>query len=143
MAGTALTVISGKLFKDSEMSYFPDGTAVTKFSLPTGEKYKNSAGVEVDNTVWYNIAIRGKRAEAANRLLVKGTVVTVTGVLRKPNVYLNKKDNTHTASLELVTYDFNILSFADGNQATTQDAPVPQFESGTSTDAVKEDDLDW
>jgi single-strand DNA-binding protein len=142
MAGTALTIISGKLFKDSEMSYFPDGTAVTKFTLPTGEKYKNSAGVEVDNTVWYNISIRGKRAEHAHRLLTKGTVVTVSGVLRKPNVF-TKRDGTPATSLELTTYDFNIISFADGNQGTAQNADVPKFESGESSDAVEEDDIEW
>ena len=139
--GNATTVLSGKLFKDSELAYLPSGTAKTTFSLVTGNKYTNSAGKQVDDTVFYNVTIMGKRAEQANQLLIKGTVVSVTGKV-KVNQF-TRRDSTSGVSLELLTFEFDIISFADKNQATTQDAPVPQFESGTSSDAVKEDDLDW
>lgn len=73
----------GRLGGDPEMRYTPNGKAVTRFSIAVGDDYKNSNGQKVERTNWFDISIFGPSAEAANNLLVKGTLVYVEGKITK------------------------------------------------------------
>ena len=76
MRGYSKLAIVGNLGKDPEMSYRPDGTALTKFSVAVNRKRQDQ-----ELTDWYNVTAWGKLAETANQYLHKGSKVLVNGRL--------------------------------------------------------------
>jgi single-strand DNA-binding protein len=64
----------GRLGKDPEVRYSPDGSAVCNFSLAVGWKTKEKEGVE-----WVRIVAFGKLAEICGEYLTKGKQVYVSG----------------------------------------------------------------
>jgi single-strand DNA-binding protein len=64
----------GRLGKDPETRYMPDGGAVTNFSIACGWKSKDKEGVE-----WIRVASFGKLAEICSEYLKKGSQVFIQG----------------------------------------------------------------
>jgi single-strand DNA-binding protein len=71
----------GRLGKDPEARYMPNGTAVCNFSLATGEKWKDKNGDKQERTEWHSITAFGKVAEVVAEYLRKGSQVYVEGKL--------------------------------------------------------------
>jgi single-strand DNA-binding protein len=70
--------LMGRLGRDPELTYTPQGTAVAKFGLAVSEYVKDG-----DNkTTWFNIVIFGKRAEVAAEHLRKGNGVLIEGKIQ-------------------------------------------------------------
>lgn len=84
MAGKGVNkvILVGNLGKDPEMKYTPQGTAVAKFSVATGDRYKDKDGNWQDRTEWHNITAWGRTAEIATEYLKKGRQVYIEGSLR-------------------------------------------------------------
>ena len=57
------------------------GKKHARFSLATNEFYRNSNGDTISNTYWHNLVAWGKNAEVAEKLLSKGTHVSIEGKL--------------------------------------------------------------
>ena len=75
-------VIVGRLGRDPEMRYMPDGTGVTSFSVATDRRWNDRAtGQPVQETTWFRVSVWGRQAEAANQYLSKGRMVLVEGRL--------------------------------------------------------------
>lgn len=72
------TELIGRLGRDPEMRYTPDGQALTKFSLATNRPARAGAEPETD---WHQIVCWGKLAEFAGQYLDKGRLVYVAGRL--------------------------------------------------------------
>ncbi len=64
--------IAGKIGKDAEIKYLPDGTAVANFSIADDQG-------RTKPTIWWRCQLFGKRAESLAQYLVKGVSVTVSG----------------------------------------------------------------
>lgn len=75
--------IIGRLGKDPEVRYLPDGGAVTNVTLATSESWtdKNS-GEKKEATEWHRIVFYSKLAEIAGEYLKKGGLVFVQGKLK-------------------------------------------------------------
>lgn len=123
------TIILGNLGRDPEMRYMPDGTAVTAFSVAVKEGWGDKA-----YTLWYRCSVWGKRAEAANQYLSKGTKVLVEGRLQgdpetgAPKLF-NRKDGTQGASFELRVSDWEFAGGSNDNtNATPQARPAAQVD---------------
>lgn len=71
--------IVGNLGADPEMRYFPDGSAVTNFSVATNRRWKNSDGEPQEEVAWFRVSVFGNQAEACNQYLEKGRLVLVKG----------------------------------------------------------------
>lgn len=69
----------GRLGKDPETKYMPNGNAVTNFSIAVGEQWKDKAGVKQEKTEWINVTGFGKLAEIMGEWLVKGSQVLISG----------------------------------------------------------------
>jgi len=65
---------SGHIGKDMELRYTQNQKPIGSFSLPVKQGFG-----EHENTSWVGVKIFGKRAEALNGKLLKGTPVFVTG----------------------------------------------------------------
>jgi single stranded DNA-binding protein len=72
----------GFLGQDPELKSSANGRAFTRLSVATTERWKDNAGEYQQRTEWHTVFCWGKRAEAAARLLKKGSHVLVEGQLR-------------------------------------------------------------
>ena len=72
-------ILVGNLGKDPELKYTSGQMAVTRFSIATTERRKDSSGNWADQTEWHRIVCFGKTAENCNTYLKKGRQVYVEG----------------------------------------------------------------
>ncbi len=84
MAGKSLNkvLLIGNLGKDPELSYTATGVAVAKFSMATGERWKDQDGNTQERTEWHNIVAWRKLAEICGQYLKKGSKVYLEGRLQ-------------------------------------------------------------
>lgn len=83
MAGVNKAIIVGRLGRDPEVRYTPDGTAVANFSVATSEQWTDKAsGEKRENTEWHNIVVWRRLAEICGEYLSKGREVYVEGKLQ-------------------------------------------------------------
>jgi single-strand DNA-binding protein len=66
--------IAGKLGKDSEVRYLPNGDPLCSFSVADDFVAQGNK-----HTIWWNCSLFGKRAESLSQYLTKGQAVTVSG----------------------------------------------------------------
>ncbi len=74
--------IIGRLGRDPEMRYTPQGSAVTTFSVATGGKWTDRNGTERDDTEWFRVEAWDQLAETCNQYLTKGMQVYIEGRLK-------------------------------------------------------------
>lgn len=91
----------GRLGKNPEMSYTPNGKPQTVFSIAVDRRKKNGDAWETV-TDWFNMKLWGDQARNANEYLVKGQFVYIEGRL-EPRKY-EKEGVTHFV-MELVIID--------------------------------------
>ncbi len=84
MAGKSLNkvLLIGNLGKDPELSYTASGVAIAKFSVATGERWKDQDGNTQERTEWHNIVVWRKLAEICGQYLKKGSKVYLEGRLQ-------------------------------------------------------------
>lgn len=71
--------LAGNLGRDPELRYTPNGTAVTRFSVATNEKWSDQEGQLQERTVWWRVSVWGKQGETVSQYLKKGSQVFVEG----------------------------------------------------------------
>lgn len=116
-------LIIGRVGRDSEMRYTPNGQAVTSFSVAVSEEYTKD-GSKVKSTVWIRVSVWGKLAEVCNQYVRKGMLVQCVGKLKgddsgSPRIF-NKQDGTPSTSFEMTAQSVLFLS--------KNDAPVAKSE---------------
>jgi len=109
----------GNTGREPEMSYTPDGTAVTKFSVAVSKKSKDGK----ETTTWLNCSAWRALAEMLNNNLKKGQQVFVQGDLF-PREYTTRDGQTRT-SLDVTV---NVFQFLGSKQ---------QREGGSAPDSTE------
>jgi len=106
----------GNLGKDVEMRSLPGGEAVASFSVGANESWKDKAGNKREHCEWVNCSLFGKRAEALQQYLTKGTRVLVEGRLRTDKY---EKDGETRYATKLIVSDVVLLGSpkGDGDEA--------------------------
>jgi len=99
--------LCGNLGKDPESKQIGDRLS-TKFSMATTEKFKGKDGSLKEDTQWHNCVLWGPLAEAAQKHLVKGSKVLVTGKVTQRSWETDGKTNYITEiqvdSMEILTW---------------------------------------
>ena len=108
-----IIVLAGRLGKDPDMSYTPNGVAVTTFSLAVSEGR--------DKTQWFNIKMYNKTAETASQWLRRGKEISVQGRLdvRK----YTARDGSQGTWVEIVADRFWFHGSKDDNSQVQQEEP--------------------
>lgn len=75
-------LLSGRLTRDPELRYAPNGSAVASFPIAVTRNYKAQSGEWKQSVVFVNVVTWGRRAEVANGILKKGSAVFIEGRLR-------------------------------------------------------------
>ena len=116
--------ITGRLGKDAELKYTPNGTAVLKFSVANGQRERVN-GEPTNVTTWYNVTVWGQQAENLAKYLTKGKTVFVSGT-PKTSLYTNGQGNP-TISNDINARDINIIgdmAAANGEARPANAAPA-------------------
>ena len=121
------TTIVGKVGRDAEMRYMPNGTAVTSFSVAVDRSYKKDGEI-IKRTIWYRIQAFGKLAEVCKDVS-KGATILVSGALDadwdtgSPRLW-SKQDGSAGSSFELTANEVKFLSqSAKKQEKQTEEEP--------------------
>jgi single-strand DNA-binding protein len=83
----------GRLGKDPESRFTPNGKQVSHFSLAVSNRWKSAAGETKESTEWVNIEAWGRLGEICQQFLHKGSLVYLEGRL-KTDKYEDKGGET-------------------------------------------------
>lgn len=112
-------ILIGRLGKDPEVRYTPDGQMVTSFGLATDEQWKDKNGEKMQRTEWHNITAWGKLAEICGEYLKKGALIYVEGKIQSSK-YMDKE------GISRISYGItiNTMKMLGGKQAQEGDIPA-------------------
>ena len=80
--GLNKVMLIGRLDRDPEIRYTPNGRAVTSFSLAIPRSWVSSEGERHEETEWFNIIAWGTLAEICKKRLSQGHQVYIEGRLQ-------------------------------------------------------------
>ncbi|PKN39214.1 MAG: single-stranded DNA-binding protein [Deltaproteobacteria bacterium HGW-Deltaproteobacteria-2] len=122
-------ILIGRLGKDPDVRYTPDGTMVTTFRLATDEQWKDKNGEKVQRTEWHQIVTYRKLAEICGNYLVKGKLVFIEGRIQTRS--WEDKEGVKRYTTEIIANDMKMLDSKGQNK--TEDASFDAT-SGSSND---------
>ena len=129
-------ILVGRLGKDPEMRYTPNGTAVCKFSLATDEGWRDQTGQLQKRTEWHNIVAWTKLAENCQKLLTKGKQIYVEGRIQTRQ--WDDRDGNKRRTTEIVIQRMRILT-PKGEPGLEMQAEGPEPPEATAPDITDED----
>jgi len=100
MSSLNKVMLIGRLGKDPEIRYTPDGSPVANFSLATSEFWTDKSGTRQERTEWHNIVAWNKLADLSKRYLVKGRQVYIEGRIRTRD--WDDKDGNKRRTTEII-----------------------------------------
>jgi single-strand DNA-binding protein len=128
-------ILIGRLGKDPEVRYTPDGTMVTNFNLATDEQWKDKSGEKVQKTEWHRIVAFGKLAEICGNYLVKGKLIFVEGRIQTRS--WEDKEGVKRFTTEIIANNMQMLD--SKGQAKNDSSPAEPVSSGSGN--APEDDV--
>ncbi|MFO7662160.1 MAG: single-stranded DNA-binding protein [Chloroflexota bacterium] len=138
--------IVGRLGRDPEMRYMPDGTAVTSMNVATDRRWTDkNTGQPVQETTWFRVSVWGRQAESVNQYLNKGSMVLVDGHIRPdpqtggPRLF-TRQDGSMGASFEVTADNVRFLSSRGDSGASDTSYGDDDFQGGKPA-AQEEDDI--
>jgi single-strand DNA-binding protein len=147
-------ILIGNLGKDPEVRSLENGAMVAKFSLATGESYRDKEGNWQELTEWHDIVVWRTVAEKAEKSLKKGMTIYLEGKLTHRT--WQDKDGNNRRTTEIVADYFRIIKSGSGangasfpgekddpynrnNNSGVSEAPMPT--SAEEVPATADDDL--
>ena len=107
MAGINKVILIGRLGRDPEIRYTPDGRAIANFSIATSEEWRDKdSGEKKERTEWHRIVVFGKMGEICGQYLSKGRQVYLEGRLQTRSW---EKDGVTRYTTEIVANDVQFL----------------------------------
>lgn len=100
-------ILIGRLGKDPETRYMPNGEAVTNATLATSENWKDKTGEKQEKTEWHNLVFYRRLAEIAGEYLKKGSQVYVEGKLQTRKWQTKEGQDRYTT--EIIVNEMTML----------------------------------
>ena len=114
-------ILVGRLGKDPETKYMPNGDAVTNATLATSETWKDKNGEKQEKTEWHNLTMYRKLAEIAGEYLKKGSLIYVEGKISTRK--WQDKDGNDRYTTEIIVSEMKMLGGKpDGQPAQSRPA---------------------
>lgn len=130
-------ILVGRLGKDPDVRYTPDGTMVTNFNLATDEQWKDKNGEKVQKTEWHRIVTWGKLAEICGNYLVKGKLVYIEGRIQTRS--WEDKEGVKRFTTEIIASNMQMLD--SKGQSKTEDASFDAASTNTNDGNAPLDDV--
>ncbi|WP_417003704.1 single-stranded DNA-binding protein [Adlercreutzia sp.] len=109
--------ISGNLGKAAELRYTGTGLAVVTFSVAVNERKRQQDGSYQDEANWFDCTMFGKRAEALQPYLGKGTKLALVGHLHKSTY---ERDGQQRSRVEIIVDEVELMNTRRESQGTAQ-----------------------
>ena len=113
-------ILIGRLGRNPETRYMPNGEAVCNFSVATDESWKDAKGNRQERTEWHNITMYRRLAEIAAQYLKKGSQVYIEGRIQSRKY--TGKDGIERTAYDIICHEMKML----GGGQDGQNAPAPQ-----------------
>lgn len=123
----------GQAGSDPKCRTFESGSKVANVNIAVSEKYKTRDGEVKENTEWIPLVFNDKLAEVAEKYIVKGTAVYVSGKLRTRK-YTNR-EGVEISTTEIVVRELQLLSKREDKPAEErreqprEERPAPEHKS--------------
>jgi single-strand DNA-binding protein len=133
MPNVNLCVFIGVAGSDPKCRTFESGSKVANVNIAVSEKYKTRDGEVKENTEWIPLVFNDKLAEVAEKYIVKGTAVYVSGKLRTRK-YTNR-EGVEISTTEIVVRELQLLSKREDKPAEErreqprEERPAPEHKS--------------
>ena len=127
-------ILIGRLGRDPETRYMPNGEAVCNFSVATDESWKDAQGKRHERTEWHNITMYRRLAEIAAQYLKKGSLVYLEGKIQSRKY--TGKDGVERTAYEIIASEMKML----GGGQDGQNAPAPQANGQASAHPQEDTD---
>lgn len=122
-------ILIGRLGKDPETRFMPNGEAVCNFSIATSESWNDRNGQRVERTEWHNITMYRRLAEITGQYLKKGSQVYLEGKIQSRK-YTDKNGVERTA-YDIIVNEMKMLG--DSKHDWQQTQQVQSAQAGTPT----------
>ena len=112
-------ILVGRLTRNIDLRYTPNGTAIAKSAIATSRKFKDTTGEMKEEVCFIDFTLFGRSAEIANQYLKKGSLVLIEGRL-----VFNQwvaSDGTKRSKHEVVVETLKML----GGNSDNQNNPLP------------------
>ena len=118
-------ILVGRLGRDPEVRYLPNGEAVANFGVATSEQWKDRNGERQERTEWHNVTLYRRLAEIAGQYLKKGSQVYIEGRIQSRKY--TGKDGIERTAYEIIAGEMKMLgSKQDGSHSEASDTkPAP------------------
>ena len=117
-------ILVGRLGRDPETRYIPNGEAITNFSLATDEQWRDRNGERQTRTEWHNITLFGKLGEIAGQYLRKGSQVFIDGKIQSRKY--TGKDGIERTAYDIIGNEMKMLGNRnDGSDSDNNNAAPP------------------
>ena len=117
-------ILIGRLGRDPETRYMPNGDAITNFSLATDEQWRDRNGERQTRTEWHNVSLYGKLGEIANQYLRKGSQVFIEGKIQSRKY--TDKDGIERTAYDIIGNEMKMLGNRnDGSDSGNNNAAPP------------------
>ena len=108
MAGVNKVILVGRLGKDPEVRYTPNGVAIANFSIATSEEWKDKdTGEKQERTEWHRIVAWRRLGEICGEYLHKGSQIYIEGRLQTRD--WEDRDGNKRYTTEIVAQNMQML----------------------------------
>lgn len=134
MSSVNKVILVGRVGKDPETRYTPDGKAIANLSLATSEKRKGE-----ESTEWHRLVFFDKLAEFVTSYVKKGSLIYVEGKIQTRK--WQDKEGQDRYSTEIVANSMQMLG-GKSEEQTEQRKPAKQ-QAPAQNIADMDDDIPW
>ena len=132
-------ILIGRLGRDPEVRYLPNGEAVANFGVATSEQWKDRNGERQERTEWHNVTLYRRLAEIAGQYLKKGSQVYIEGRIQSRKY--TGKDGVERTAYEIIASEMKMIDGKGDSSSAVQDEPKPQPVQREQASAPIVDDL--
>lgn len=132
MSSVNRVILVGRIGKDPETRYMPNGDPVTNCSLATSDTWKDKSGEKAEKTEWHNLTFYKKLAEIAGEYLKKGSLIYVEGKLSTRK--WQDKDGNDRYTTEIIVGEMKMLSGKNEGQAPAKSNATPMRKQDPADD---------
>lgn len=131
----------GQAGSDPKCRTFESGSKVANVNIAVSEKYKTRDGEVKENTEWIPLVFNDKLAEVAEKYIVKGTAVYVSGKLRTRK-YTNR-EGVEISTTEIVVRELQLLSKREDKPAEERREQPREERPAPASQETPSEDLPW
>ena len=116
-------ILIGRLGKDPETRFMPNGEAVCNFSVATSESWKDQSGQLQERVEWHNVTMYRRLAEIAGQYLKKGSQVYLEGKIQSRKY--QGKDGVERTAYDIIANEMKMLGGGNDGQQAQGETPTP------------------